>query len=223
VGYTTHDIRSGSGCLSWHGELWDVSLIQNGDQDLYIRVDEIELALYARNTKRSNVKRMVATIVSITATAIFFLCLAYWFFRKRRRGEREQSDRHLLYSSWIASPVSEGANESSTDTDLPFYPFLSVVAATNSFSFHNKLGEGGFGSVYKGQLLNGQEVAIKRLSANSGQGTEEFKNEVTLIAKLQHRNLVRLLGYCVTKEEKMLIYEYMPNRDLDTFLFGNTR
>ncbi|KAJ6980052.1 G-type lectin S-receptor-like serine/threonine-protein kinase SD1-1 [Populus alba x Populus x berolinensis] len=87
----------------------------------------------------------------------------------------------------------------------------------------NKLGEGGFGPVFKGTLVDGQEIAVKRLSKSSGQGMDEFKNEVVLIAKLQHRNLVKLLGFCIHKDEKMLIYEYMPNKSLDSIIFDLTR
>ncbi|KAG5235591.1 G-type lectin S-receptor serine/threonine-protein kinase [Salix suchowensis] len=101
---------------------------------------------------------------------------------------------------------------------------MSTIAhATDTFSDTNKLGEGGFGPVYKGILIGGQQIAVKRLSKSSGQGLDEFKNEVMLIAKLQHRNLVKLLGCCVHEDERMLIYEYMPNKSLDFFIFDQTR
>ncbi|XP_047955242.1 G-type lectin S-receptor-like serine/threonine-protein kinase B120 [Salvia hispanica] len=97
-----------------------------------------------------------------------------------------------------------------------------LANATNQFHVDNLLGRGGFGPVYKGVLTNEKVIAVKRLSAESGQGMQEFMNEVIVISKLQHRNLVRLLGGCVDKEEKILIYEYMPNKSLDTCLFGHT-
>ncbi|KAL0799238.1 hypothetical protein Bca101_054413 [Brassica carinata] len=99
------------------------------------------------------------------------------------------------------------------------YDFKTIEAATNNFSRSNKLGEGGFGKVYKGTLSSGTEVAVKRLSKMSGQGTREFRNEAVLVSKLQHRNLVRLLGFCLEGEEKILIYEFVPNKSLDYYLF----
>ncbi|KAL6226163.1 hypothetical protein ACLB2K_000127 [Fragaria x ananassa] len=107
--------------------------------------------------------------------------------------------------------------------NLQVFSFATIKAATNNFSSKNKLGEGGFGPVYKGTLRKGQQIAVKRLSKTSNQGLEEFENEVTLAATLHHVNLVRVLGYCTKREEKMLIYEYMPNKSLDLYLFDPSR
>ncbi|KAL7174866.1 hypothetical protein ACSBR1_043813 [Camellia fascicularis] len=117
----------------------------------------------------------------------------------------------------------QGYNDKSQkeDLELPLFDLAVIANSTNNFSIDNKLGEGGFGPVYKGILEGGQEIAVKRLSKNFSQGLDEFKNEVICIAKLQHRNLVKLLGCCIQGEEKMLIYEYMPNKSLDFFIFDS--
>ncbi|KAK9681631.1 hypothetical protein RND81_10G016500 [Saponaria officinalis] len=106
-----------------------------------------------------------------------------------------------------------------TDAESLQYDLSILKSATNNFSSGNKLGEGGFGSVYKGTLSNGEEIAVKRLARSSGQGAQEFKTELLLVAKLQHRNLARLLGFCLAEDEKLLVYEYASNKSLDNFVF----
>ncbi|XP_044361871.1 G-type lectin S-receptor-like serine/threonine-protein kinase RKS1 [Triticum aestivum] len=108
-------------------------------------------------------------------------------------------------------------------SELKLFNFSQLSDATSNFSDENKLGQGGFGPVYKGQLPEGLEIAIKRLASQSGQGLTEFRNEVQLIAKLQHTNLVRLLGCCSQGDEKILIYEYLANKSLDFFIFDETK
>ncbi|XP_041018004.1 G-type lectin S-receptor-like serine/threonine-protein kinase At4g03230 [Juglans microcarpa x Juglans regia] len=105
--------------------------------------------------------------------------------------------------------------DKNTKPGQPIFYLSCVVGTTHNFSSANKLG-GGFGPVFKGQLPNGQHIAVKRLSKSSGKGIKEFK----MIAKLQHRNLVKLIGYCIQEEEIMLIYEYKSNKSLNFFIFG---
>ncbi|KAF8086800.1 hypothetical protein N665_0612s0020 [Sinapis alba] len=144
-----------------------------------------------------------AITVPIIVTVFILLFLGMLLCRRRKLMQRTQVES----DSDVSTPHSSQ------------YDFKTIEAATNKFSRINKLGEGGFGEVYKGTLSNGTEVAVKRLSEKSGQGIREFKNEAVLVSKLQHRNLVRLLGFCLEGEEKILIYEFVPNKSLDYFLF----
>ncbi|GLJ19682.1 hypothetical protein SUGI_0356560 [Cryptomeria japonica] len=98
-----------------------------------------------------------------------------------------------------------------------------LAEATENFHDKNKLGQGGFGAVYKGITRNGNEIAVKKLSAKSAQGNKEFMNEVKLVANVQHRNLAKLLGCCAEGNERLLVYEYFPNKSLDTFLFDSEK
>ncbi|KAL0535154.1 hypothetical protein IC582_029477 [Cucumis melo] len=113
---------------------------------------------------------------------------------------------------------SNKKNEIANEESLQF-DFDTIKIATNGFSDANQLGRGGFGAVYKGRLPDGQNIAVKRLFQGSKQGDEEFKNEIVLVAKLQHRNLAQLLGFCFKQNEKLLIYEFVENSSLEKFLF----
>ncbi|KAK4348578.1 hypothetical protein RND71_031333 [Anisodus tanguticus] len=127
--------------------------------------------------------------------------------------------RHLYQDS----SELEKEEETKEELELPMFQLPTITTATNNFAVNKNIGEGGFGPVYKGVLEEGQEIAVKRLSRTSMQGLDEFKNEVIYIAKLQHRNIMRLLGCFIQGEEKMLIYEYMPNKSLDSYIFDHTK
>uniref|UniRef100_A0A0E0A9Z7 non-specific serine/threonine protein kinase n=1 Tax=Oryza glumipatula TaxID=40148 RepID=A0A0E0A9Z7_9ORYZ len=155
-------------------------------------------------SSKDAMKIMVSVLVVVIFCTLLY-CVYCWRWRKRNAVRRAQMERLRPMSS----------------SDLPLMDLASIHAATDSFSKANKLGEGGFGPVYRGVLPGGgAEIAVKRLSARSRQGAAEFRNEVELIAKLQHRNLVRLLGWCAERDEKLLVYEFLPNGSLDAFLFN---
>ncbi|KAM6601485.1 hypothetical protein CsatA_021094 [Cannabis sativa] len=162
---------------------------------------------FTSSTKgKSNIsaRTIVAIVVPIVVAMLLFI-LGFCFITKRAKKK---------YT------LAKDGDDITTPESLQF-DLATIEAATNKFSA--KLGEGGFGEVYKGKLPNGQEIAVKRLSKGSGQGTEEFKNEVVVLAKLQHRNLVRLLGFCLEGKETLLVYEFVPNKSLDYFLFDTDR
>ncbi|XP_028804372.1 cysteine-rich receptor-like protein kinase 25, partial [Neltuma alba] len=157
---------------------------------------------------------VVISVVVVLAPLAF--CTIYLrFLRKKKDKQAVQEDG--LNPVFSQDQTDE---ENSMSTELLMMSLKTILQATCNFSEECKLGKGGFGSVYKGVLSDGKEIAVKRLSKTSGQGLKEFKNEVILIAKLQHRNLVRLLACCIEQNEKLLVYEYMPNSSLDFHLFN---
>ncbi|KAF5182274.1 G-type lectin S-receptor-like serine/threonine-protein kinase SD1-1 [Thalictrum thalictroides] len=160
-----------------------------------------ELDSHANSKKKK--RRMIIIVLFTLVSGMIALGLGIWYCRKKRCLKGDHSEKE--------------------DLELPLYNLVTIINATNNFSVENKLGEGGFGPVYKGELEGGQEIAVKRLSKDSIQGVNEFKNEVLLISKLQHRNLVRLIGCCIQGEEMMLVYEYMQNKSLHSFIFDETK
>ncbi|KAE8667302.1 S-locus lectin protein kinase family protein [Hibiscus syriacus] len=208
MAYTNLDISTGNGCAMWFGDLIDIKQLQSEGLNLYIRVS-------ASETDRRKKANVIAIILATVIVAFLGILLVVCYICRRMRKLKDEVEDKNLNGKEI--------KDENEDMELAVFEFGTIAQATDSFSFRNKLGEGGFGPVFKGTLANGQEVAVKRLSKSSGQGLNEFKTEVKLIAKLQHRNLVRLLGCCAQGDERMLVYEYMPNRSLDSFIFDQSR
>ncbi|PNY17194.1 G-type lectin S-receptor-like serine/threonine-protein kinase, partial [Trifolium pratense] len=193
-----------NGCSIWFHDLKDLRVSEVG-QDLYVRADVSDI-----DDKHGNMKKVIVAVSISASFVIVMVLLAFYIYRTKYKVNEDK-----VNSMWM----EDNSESEHDDFELPFFDLATILDATNDFSIDNKLGEGGFGSVYKGKLVDGQEVAVKRLSWGSGQGTKEFKNEVILCAKLQHRNLVKVIGCCIEKDEKMLLYEYMSNTSLDSFIF----
>ncbi|CAL9013871.1 unnamed protein product [Prunus brigantina] len=212
---TAYAYESSTACSIWIGDLLGVQELvadDAGGRTLYIRLAASEL-MHLKNGKGDADKRFLIIAMVSAAAELLTIIFCYLLWKKRLGKRRTQRRKYGV------TKINYGAGGGKNDTELPLFSLKSILNATNNFSEANKLGEGGFGPVYKGILPENQEVAIKRLSKKSGQGHEEFMNELNLIAKLQHTNLVRLLGCCIEEEELILIYEFMPHRSLDKLLF----
>ncbi|CAN8324408.1 unnamed protein product [Cochlearia groenlandica] len=232
----------GIGCLIWSQQLMDVTRFSTGGELLFVRLARSELS--GNNRKITAVACGVSLFIfAILGSAAF----CFWRYRvKHDKGNKLSCKMFIylfpfylltfaIYVSILGTPVSANiSNKTSQDvwrnnmephdvSGLNFFEMSTIQTATDKFSLANKLGQGGFGSVYKGKLQDGKEIAVKRLSSGSGQGKEEFMSEILLISKLQHKNLVRILGCCVEGEERLLIYEFMLNKSLDTYLFDSRK
>ncbi|KAJ1272952.1 hypothetical protein BS78_06G242400 [Paspalum vaginatum] len=198
-----------SRCLVWTGDLIDMEKATSLE-NLYIRLGKSPVQNKSDFPKI--VLPIIACLLLLTSGVLVWTCK----HRGKQQKNKVQKRKMLEYLS--SADEAGGKN-----IEFPFISFENIVTATDNFSDCNILGKGGFGKVYKGMLEGTKEVAVKRLSKGSGQGTEEFRNEVALIAKLQHKNLAALLGCCIHEDEKLLVYEYLPNKSLDYFLFDSTR
>ncbi|KAF6989073.1 hypothetical protein CFC21_006462 [Triticum aestivum] len=169
----------------------------------------VDLAAYLRSGKSRGKGAIIGGILGGVAFLLLLGLLALlWIRRSRKLQKPRRGD--ILGATELQGPTS-------------FY-YHDLKVATNNFSEKNKLGEGGFGDVFKGLLKNGKTVAVKRLTVmQTSRAKADFESEVKLISNVHHRNLVRLLGCSRKGSECLLVYEYMANNSLDKFLFGERR
>ncbi|XP_071682853.1 G-type lectin S-receptor-like serine/threonine-protein kinase B120 [Lolium perenne] len=200
-----------SRCLIWTTELVDTGKYSNRGENLFVRLADSPVQKNRRLLKI--VLPAIACLLILTCIALVGIC------KYRASKQRKNEIQKRVMPEYLSSSNGTGGES----IELPFVSFEDIAAATDNFSDLKQIGKGGFGKVYKGMLDGLNNVAIKRLSIDSEQGIKEFKNEVDLIARLQHRNLVRLLGCCIHGDERLLIYEYLPNKSLDAFLFDATK
>ncbi|KAK9057006.1 hypothetical protein SSX86_024372 [Deinandra increscens subsp. villosa] len=208
-------LNSPNVCLLWFSDLLDIQVLTEGSGglDIFVRMalSELDSQSIPKNHGGANIK--IILLVMIPTILLIGLIVARWMCYARRKMNHAKEEGGIFN-------VYEIQEE---DMQHALFSFNTIANATNNFSPDNKLGEGGFGPVYKGVLEEGKLIAVKRLSKYSSQGLDEFKNEVMCISKLQHRNLVKLFGCCIHGVEKLLIYEYMPNKSLDSFIFDKTQ
>ncbi|KAI9100150.1 hypothetical protein K1719_024368 [Acacia pycnantha] len=153
-------------------------------------------------------KAIIGGVVGGGSFLLILLALYAWYIRSTSSKRIHRGD--ILGATDLKGPIT--------------YRYKDLKKATKNFSKENKLGEGGFGDVYKGTLKNGKVVAVKKLAlGQSKQMEKDFESEVKLISNVHHRNLVRLLGCCSKGQERLLVYEYMKNNNVGTFLFGKNK
>jgi len=181
----------------------------------------------------SGAKAGIGVVVAILVLSL--VGAAFWYKKKRRRvhgyhagfvmpSPASTPTQVLGYSAKTnfsaGSPESKDSMPEFSMGNCRFFTYEELYQITNGFSAQNLLGEGGFGSVYKGCLADGREVAVKKLKDGGGQGEREFHAEVDIISRVHHRHLVSLVGYCISDDQRLLVYDFVPNNTLHYHLHG---
>lgn len=135
-------------------------------------------------------------------------------------GAPQSGEHSSNYSGSHPTPRGQHPTNMSLGYNQSQFSYEDLASATNGFSDANLIGQGGFGYVHKGVLPNGQEVAVKSLKTGSGQGEREFQAEVEIISRVHHRHLVSLVGYSIADTQRMLVYEFVPNKTLEYHLYS---
>ncbi|XP_020588272.1 cysteine-rich receptor-like protein kinase 10 isoform X3 [Phalaenopsis equestris] len=176
------------------------------DLSLFQALSSSSPALNGTGSSRRSQREKIIIAVSVSASILSAIIVICIFLICRRKLIVRKCNKHAV-------------EENIRTSESHLLPFVRLKAATNGFSDENKLGEGRFGPVYKGVLWDGRQIVVKRLSKTNGEGLVKLRNEAALVAQLQHKNLVKLLGCCLQENEKLLVYEYLPNASLDKHLY----
>ncbi|CAL0308327.1 unnamed protein product [Lupinus luteus] len=194
----------------------------------------------------SNTAGAVSVGIIVGVFVLSLLVMAVWFVKKKKKGTgskigfpkaspfasshnsgtlflRPQSPANFVGSASGTDFVYSPSEPSGVGSSRSCFTYEELIQATNGFSEQNMLGEGGFGCVYKGLLIDGREVAVKQLKVGGGQGEREFRAEVEIISRVHHRHLVSLVGYCISDHQRLLVYDYLPNDTLHYHLHGKNR
>ncbi|XP_075508484.1 G-type lectin S-receptor-like serine/threonine-protein kinase At1g67520 [Primulina tabacum] len=205
-----------SGCIYWTGK--DLQFRQSLDGS---EVRKYVISSISSDKGASKRRRIIIAVV--VPIGLLFLGTALFLLLRFRHGKKREEEVQELLTLEGYTGTYELEDGGAKGHDLRLFTYASILAATDNFSSKNKLGEGGFGPVYKGVTPERHHIAVKVLSRSSGQGLLEFKNELILISKLQHINLVKLIGFSIHGDDKIIVYDYMPNKSLDVFLFDSSK
>ncbi|KAK6945675.1 Leucine-rich repeat [Dillenia turbinata] len=170
------------------------------------------------SSRSLNTGVVIGAAVGGSILVLLVITLGVYAFRQKRRAERVTEHSHP-FASW---EPTKGSGSIPELKGARWFSFEELQKCTNNFSEANEIGSGGYGKVYRGSLLTGQLLAIKRAQQGSMQGGVEFKNEIELLSRVHHKNLVSLVGFCFERGEQMLVYEYVPNGTLKDSLSGKS-